>query len=475
MFTKLAALMAQLLSSGQIKKNDGTTISPSNGGWYDGQRYLDGKLLGVNEYEPGKFTSNEVNTQSATQQGVTADQFNTYLNNQSKVSATNLVPPTSVPNTTNALAGYTTSLAGSVEKAREAIDTNLKTKQDAAALKMEALKQKETETLGEIKKLTTPFRADLEAKQREDLYVNKNFEENQKLVDELDTLLTEGNNLIKEQQTVTGLAGIRNPRIQKTMSDVAARAGVIEGVINARNGQIAQAYTMIDRSVNAIAQDREDQISYYETVLQLNNRDIGLVSDEQRTIAAEQLNLLKSDYSRATATADYVKELMINPDTALLMGQAGVTLNDSVESINSKLSQAQYVNEVRDMSNKISLEGGVAVVDTKGIPKDELRSFTDTRGQVHYYRIPKSGGTGTATERSISTLSSAITTNNMSFDQIVSMYANQYSLDQIYSAYNASDMGKKYGPPKEAANEIAVLYKVFRGEMSLEDARAMLE
>lgn len=469
--------MAQLLSSGQLKLDNGSTITPSNGGWYDGRRYLDGSLLGANEYEPGKFTSAEVNAQSAAQQGVSANQFTTYLNNQANVPASSIAAPTNVYNTTGALNSYTTSLNGDVEKARKALQDSLKTQQDQNAIKEAALRQTEKDTLDKVKTLTTPFRADLETTQRESLYVNKNFEDNQKLVDELDTLLTEGNNLIKEQQNVTGLAGIRNPRIQKTMSDIAARTGVIEAVINARNGQIAQAYTMIDRSVNAISQDRADQISYYETVLNLTNRDIGIVTEDQRTIAAEQLGILKSDYTRATATADYVKELMINPQTALLMGQAGVTLNDSVDTINSKLSQAQYANEVRDTVNKITLEGGVAVVDPKSVPKDELRSFTDSMGKVHYYRIPKSSsGTGTATERAVSTLASSIKVDSgMTFDQIVSTYANQYSLDQIYAAYNQSEMGKKYGAPKESPSEIALLYKVFRGEMSVSDAKAMLE
>jgi hypothetical protein len=75
------------------------------------------------------------------------------------------------------------------------------------------------------------------------------------------------------------------------------------------------------------------------------------------------------------------------------MTQAGVSLNDSVETINAKMAQAQYANEVKDAANEITSEGGVAVTDPSTVPAGQLRSFTDSRGQVHYYKIPKSGGT----------------------------------------------------------------------------------
>jgi len=56
--------MAELVSGNKIKMDDGRTITPDNGGWYDGRRYLDGRLLAPGEHEAGKVVSNEVIAQT---------------------------------------------------------------------------------------------------------------------------------------------------------------------------------------------------------------------------------------------------------------------------------------------------------------------------------------------------------------------------------------------------------------------------
>ena len=259
-------------------------------------------------------------------------------------------PNPSAPAVTSA---YTEALNSDLEQKRKAVEAayntqlkDLEAKQADAQKKIDEFTKKQEGVLDKTKDLTAPFRAQLEAAERERLYITKNFEDNQKLVDELSTLLNEGNALIKQQQEVTGLASIRNPRINQTISDVAARAGVIQAVMSARNGQIAQAYNMIDRSVAATTADRLDQLSYYKTLYNFyeNQKDsegqklVTLNSKESKFLDA-QINLLESDMSQTQATANYLKEMMINPDTANLMAQAGVTLNDSIQTINEKMAK----------------------------------------------------------------------------------------------------------------------------------------
>ncbi len=381
--------MATLISGNQIRLDNGKIVAPEEGKWYDSRRYLNGQLLASGEYEPGKQTSAEViaQTNPANVQYVQQQ--------QQEYQANQIQTPVSVPLSSGANQSYVTSLQGQLDTARKALEDSLKQQQDLNNAQMEAARQKEQQTLEKVKPLTEPFRADLEKTQRESLYINQNFEENQKLVNELDQLLTEGNDLIKQQKEITGLAAVRNPRIQKTMDDVAARAGVIEAVINARNGQIAVAENMIDRSVGAITADRQDQIAYYETILNLNRQDIVSLDNESKKLAEEQLNLKKTDLTNAQAAVNMIKELMVDPNTALLMAQGGVSLNDSVETINSKLANAQYANEVKEQANKITLEGGVAVVNPSTVPASQLRSFIDSRGTVHYYRVPKDGTVST--------------------------------------------------------------------------------
>lgn len=361
-----------------------------HGEWIDGRQWNaeQNRFGAPNEItvgsHAGQQVSQEVRSQSAAQQGVSLEQFDSFL-------ATQMQAPVSLPSSSGAQNDYLSGMFGEVEKARKAVEDSLQKRREENDAKIAQLKEKEQETLGQVDTLTTPFREDLENAEREKLHINKNFEENQKLVDELDTLLTEGNNLIKQQSEVTGLAAVRNPRIQKTMDDVAGRVGVIEAVINARNGQIAQAQNMIDRSINAITADRQDRISYYETILTLNRQDILSLDEDNKKVADEQLNLLKTDLSRAQDTADYVKELMLNPNTAQLMGQAGVSLNDSVATINQKLTKAQYANEVRDMNNQMATSGYVTVYDPKSVSADKLVTVTDSFGKKYYYRKAETG------------------------------------------------------------------------------------
>lgn len=74
--------MAELLTGGLVKLESGEIKPVKEGEWYDARRFLNGNLLGVNEYEPGKFTSPEVNAQSAAAQGVSVPKFNQYLVDQ---------------------------------------------------------------------------------------------------------------------------------------------------------------------------------------------------------------------------------------------------------------------------------------------------------------------------------------------------------------------------------------------------------
>lgn len=79
--------MANLLSGNKIKLNNGKTVNAQNGAWYDGRRFLNGQLLSPGEYEPGKFTSAEVNKQSSVAQGKAPDAIEKYLTEQRGGSA----------------------------------------------------------------------------------------------------------------------------------------------------------------------------------------------------------------------------------------------------------------------------------------------------------------------------------------------------------------------------------------------------
>ena len=358
------------------------------GGWYSGRQYWGGTLSdpGVihpssNQQGAGQAVSSEVIAQ-------TAPENVSYLQPQ-KVQATEIQAPVNVP-----LPAQTqTSLTAELEAARKTLEQNLAARETKTQERLTEARKRERETLEEAKPLTEPFREDLEKTERERLGTGEVLAEQKALLGELDQLLTEGNELIRQQKEVTGLAVIRNPRIQQTMEDVASRAGVINAVVALQNTYLANAYQSIDRSINAITQDRQDRLNYYNTILSLANRDIVELTKESRNIAEKQTALLEFDLSNAQETVNTIKELMIDPAKALLMSQAGVSLNDDVETINAKMAEAQFANEVREATNKITTEGGIAVVDPSTVPAGQLKSFTDSRGQVHYYKVPKKSTT----------------------------------------------------------------------------------
>jgi len=363
------------------------------GGWYDGKQYWNGSFSSAGQIHPessqvgaGKQVSDEVI-------GATKPSNVSFIKSQIQADKIQQAPQINYTSMNNVY-GAVEGLQSSVDNARKSLDETLSARQKTIDDKLAVLKTKEQETLDKVGEITQPFREELEKTERERLHINENFEANQGLVTELDQLLTEGNELIRQQQEVTGLSAIRNPRIQKTMNDVAARAGVIQAVMSARNGQISVAENMIDRTINAIAQDKNDQLSYYETILNLNNRDILSLDTDAKKIAEDQVNLLKGDLSMAQATQDYVKQLLLDPASSAMMGKAGVTLSDSVEVINQKLSQAQYSQEVIDMNNEVTSKGGRPVMSPSGVPSNQLASFTDSQGKVHYYKMPKAAGSG---------------------------------------------------------------------------------
>jgi len=281
-------------------------------------------------------------------------------------------PTLPTPTATPTLDAYYTSMASQVNTARKTLEdtynkqiADLQAKQTAAQKKIDEFTTKQ-ETIvgagGKVEELTAPFRADLEKTERERLKVEENFFANQTLTNELDSLLTEGNTLVQQMKGVTGLAGIRGPRVNKTISDISARVGVIQAVMNVRNGQITQAYNLIDRSVSAMTADRNDRLSYYKTLFNFykEQKDTGalisLKADEKKILSA-QINLIQNDLVQAQNNADYIKNLMINPESAGFMASAGVTLNDTPAQVNAKLATETTRRERDDFKNKKIADG----------------------------------------------------------------------------------------------------------------------
>ena len=312
----------------------------------------------------------------------------------------NYEPP--VPQANQINASYLAGITQDLENKRKAIDDayklQLKSIQDqmaASQVQIDQFNATQKGILDQAAPLTDPFRAQIEQQERQRLQVEQNYFANQQLVGELESLLTEGNLLVQQMQGVTGLSSIRNPRITETINGVNARVGVIEAVMNARSNQIAEAYRLIDRSISAITADRQDKLNYftslynfYEGQKATETNKLIILTKNERDYIDSQISLLQSDLDNSEASAKYIKDLMVNPETAMFMAKAGVTLNDSVEAINMKMAKYSEVEKAQakveaeatqrqdyalDMMNKYG-DAGIKPTDSYDQIKSKLSS-----------------------------------------------------------------------------------------------------
>jgi len=320
--------------------------------------------------------------------------------------ATTTPPPaTPQPTANQTNETYFNSLTASLEASRKALEDAYKKQQESYAKQTSEMQAKmdtaiagQKGVLDSVERISTPFRADLETTERDRLKIEENYFENQKLVNELEMLLTEGNELIKSQKGMTGLSAIRDPRVNQTISEVSARAGVLESVMAARNNQISVAENLIDRSVNAINADRQDQLNYYSNLYNFygtardesGNALITLKADEKKFINA-QIALLENDMAQAQTNAEYIKQMMIDPDKARVLAESGVTLNDTPEQVQKKFAEYGYKQEVTDTSNQLTTKGYAYLTPEQAavLPSGSFITTTDSRGNVKHWKVPE--------------------------------------------------------------------------------------
>lgn len=374
--------------------------------------------------------------------------LNSPLNPPSSSTSGTPAPILPTPNAKNTNDAYFTSATQNVANDRKAVEDAYKTNIDSYQKKIDDANKNVTDleklqqegVISNIDELSKPYRETLENTERERLYVNQNFEANQKLVNELEGLLNDGNTLINQTKALPIATSVLNRQVAKTMSDVAARAGVIQAVMAARNGQIGQAYNLIDRSVQAIDADRKDRLAYYKTLNDFyetkkdteGKKVIQLTGDQKKFMDA-QIGLLENDLATSQKNAEHIKTAMSDPDTALAYAQSGVTLNDTPEQISKKLGDYAYAKENQDFAKDMALKGYVAVVPGQAAPAGtQVISVADSKGNVKkYYTKATSSTTVTPEEKQISAFQKSAA------DYILKMSAGDIKWSAAFSALRA--------------------------------------
>lgn len=314
-----------------------------------------------------------------------------------------VIPEPEGPEITEAFLQSSTQNA---QLARTALDQQIKSERDRLAEERKSIEERiktiesqQKDALGDVDKLTQPFRAELEAKRRQEFFVNENFNQSQKLINELDGLLTGIQAKVEAQRAKTGLAVIREPRITATIEEAKGRALIIQSVLAARSGQIQQGLQFIDREIGSITADKNDRLKYFQSLLNFYSSQLDVEGDKAFNLSKQdqgflndQISLLEQDLVTSQSNVDYIKSLMTDVNTAQFIADAGISLTDPISVINEKMSTHSYNLEVREIISKQEQAGLRHIPtpqDLAGIPLDEIKNVIDSRNVIHKFRIPQ--------------------------------------------------------------------------------------
>lgn len=290
------------------------------------------------------------------------------VSSEGAVSATAITPAPQVnlpqPTAPAAQQQFQLGLETSATHARSTLDDVLKTQRDDAIKRQEDAASRLQKILSESdpqKRATYAqeqriVQQQLDSAESASRTVTEDFESRRRIVGELETLLNDGNNLIKQQLGLPVGQRVVEKRASQALQDVQARGGVLQAVIAGLDGNIALAHTLIDTAGSAVRTQWQDQVAYNNAVLELAANKELAIDGEHKKYAEEQLGMAKSKLDGIEKTIARIKEAMIDPETARDFADAGITLNDSVQEINKKLGAQVQRREDKKVSETLAMD-----------------------------------------------------------------------------------------------------------------------
>ena len=248
--------------------------------------------------------------------------------------------------------------------ARTELESTLKAERDAALKRQEELNKK----MEKLMQNQDPTKRDtfaqeerivqnqLDAAETASASLEEDFAKRRKTVNELDTLLTQGNQLI-EQARNAPITKYRSRSVSQEMQNVQARAGVLQAVVSGLDGNINFAHSIINNASNAVASVWNDQLTYNQAYMSLVESGELAKNKIQDDYANSQIVLAEQKLNQLEETKSYIQGLMIDPASAQFIADAGITLNDSVEEINTKMQEQTSKQEREDTINELTIDG----------------------------------------------------------------------------------------------------------------------
>jgi len=289
-------------------------------------------------------------------------------NNEGAIDAATLrsggTPNMPEPTAQNVAESFQGGLQASTAAARTNLDATLKTERDAALKRQDDLNKKQErlvqdsnpENRATFQQEQRVVQNQMDAAETASASLEEDFNKRRSVVNELETVLTQGNQLI-EQARGAPISRYRNAGVAEAMQNVQARAGVLNAVISGLDGNFNAAHSIINNTRTAVAAQWTDQLNYNKTYMDLVSSGQLAKNKINDDYASTQITLAESKLSQLEATAETINNLMIDPESAQFMADAGITLNDSVEEINAKMSEQTKVQERQDVMNELKKEG----------------------------------------------------------------------------------------------------------------------
>jgi hypothetical protein len=238
----------------------------------------------------------------------------------------------------------------------------------------------------------------LEEVNKEIVRFDEAYKLKQGFVSQLQELMTQGNALITSQKSTTGLSAIRNPRVNETITNLTAQAGIIESAISAMDNNMTQAQNQLSTVVKAITDSYAEQLDYYKTLndfyesqaTDTNEKLINLTKQEQDFIDYT-ITTLQSKIDTVEENAKTMRELFMNPESAIQLAKAGINLLTPQNEWADKLLKSSQQDEIIETNKEMIKQDYTPVpfpTSTAGL------IAVQTGGKTLYFKPPKEKATG---------------------------------------------------------------------------------
>jgi len=259
----------------------------------------------------------------------------------------------------------------------------------------------------------------------------------------------------------------------------AVPSGVMEGRISEETRVAQENLDFIQRQKTRVTNELNTKYSIINTYVTNDALDYQDAVKAYDTKFTQGLNLFETIWGitkdqwtmkqQAQATASTNLNLYVNAITS-----GNMTYNDM--SSDQKL-------QIQKLETQAGLPIGT-VASMKVSAKDKVLGFSDDKTQA--WVVGEDGNMkviSTGLKKTVSATDQKTVVKQANFDEaskslnfpdLVEKYANQLSLDEIYSYYANTPKGKTYGAPTESPQVISLTYQVASGKISEDDAKTKL-